>query len=147
MIIEHLSDHPDVISELADWYLSEWGPYYGHAGPGDAHADLEARRLRVPAGGPAPDPMSGLVAARLIAEHDMLPDPALIEATQGFPSEIARGLKPRIRSELRRTLLGPHCLGGLRFLRDSGLEASLVGGVHVDAARQVAALAAIAEHH
>ncbi len=46
MIIEHLSDHPDVISELADWYLSEWGPYYGHAGPGDAHADLEARRSR-----------------------------------------------------------------------------------------------------
>ena len=43
MIIEYLSDHPDTISELAGWYVSEWGPYYGDAGPGDARVDLEAR--------------------------------------------------------------------------------------------------------
>lgn len=46
MTIEYLSDHPDVISELADWYVSEWEPYYGQTGPGDAWADLEARRSR-----------------------------------------------------------------------------------------------------
>ncbi len=46
MIIEQLSDHPNVISELANWYVAEWGPYYGETGPGDARADLEARRSR-----------------------------------------------------------------------------------------------------
>ncbi len=43
MIIEHLSDHPDAISELAAWYVSEWKPYYGDTGPGDARLDLEQR--------------------------------------------------------------------------------------------------------
>lgn len=43
MIIERLSDHPEVIPTLAAWYLSEWEPYYGQAGPGIAQADLEAR--------------------------------------------------------------------------------------------------------
>jgi len=43
MKIELLADHPDVIPELARWYISQWGPYYGRNGPGDAHADLEAR--------------------------------------------------------------------------------------------------------
>ncbi|MGI9507121.1 MAG: GNAT family N-acetyltransferase [Geminicoccaceae bacterium] len=28
---------------LSAWYLSEWEPYYGRFGPGDARADLEAR--------------------------------------------------------------------------------------------------------
>ena len=46
MIIEHLADHPDAISELADWYVSEWRPYYGDTGPGDARVDLEARLSR-----------------------------------------------------------------------------------------------------
>ncbi len=48
MIIEHLSDHPDTISELAGWYVSEWRPYYGDTGPGDARVDLEAREKRCP---------------------------------------------------------------------------------------------------
>jgi GNAT superfamily N-acetyltransferase len=46
MIIEYLSDHPDAISELAGWYVSEWRPYYGDTGPGDARVDLEARLSR-----------------------------------------------------------------------------------------------------
>jgi len=46
MRIEHISDHPDVIAELANWYVSEWEPYYGDTGPGDARADLEARTSR-----------------------------------------------------------------------------------------------------
>ena len=43
MKIERLSDHPEVIPQLADWYLSEWDAYYGAAGPGDARADLQSR--------------------------------------------------------------------------------------------------------
>ena len=43
MKIEHLYDHPDAVSELARWYVSQWGPYYGDNGPGNARADLEAR--------------------------------------------------------------------------------------------------------
>ncbi len=43
MKIEYLSDHPDAISELVDWYISQWEPYYGNSGPGDARIDLESR--------------------------------------------------------------------------------------------------------
>jgi len=43
MIIEHLCDHREVITELAEWYIAVWPPYYGDTGPGDARADLEAR--------------------------------------------------------------------------------------------------------
>ncbi len=43
MIIDFLTNHPDVISELANWYRAEWEPYYGTKGQGDARADLEAR--------------------------------------------------------------------------------------------------------
>lgn len=43
MIVHRLFTHPEVIPTLADLYLSEWEPYYGEAGPGDALADLEAR--------------------------------------------------------------------------------------------------------
>jgi GNAT superfamily N-acetyltransferase len=32
-----------VIPTLTDWYQSEWEPYYGKDGPGDARADLESR--------------------------------------------------------------------------------------------------------
>jgi len=46
MIIEHLSDHSDTIPELVNWFTSEWEPYYGDTGAGDARADLEARLNR-----------------------------------------------------------------------------------------------------
>ena len=46
MKIEFLSDYPDTISQLVSWYISQWDPYYGVAGPGDARADLEARLNR-----------------------------------------------------------------------------------------------------
>ena len=42
-MIELISDHLEVIPTLTDWYQSEWEPYYGKAGPGDARADLESR--------------------------------------------------------------------------------------------------------
>ncbi len=46
MRIKRLIDHPDAISVLASWYVSEWEPYYGKAEPGDARADLVARLNR-----------------------------------------------------------------------------------------------------
>lgn len=46
MNIELLADYPESIPMLADWYISEWEPYYGVNGPGDARADLESRRNR-----------------------------------------------------------------------------------------------------
>lgn len=41
--IELLADHVEVIPTLAGWYRTEWAPYYGAGGPGDAHVDLESR--------------------------------------------------------------------------------------------------------
>ena len=43
MNIELLADHTDAIPTLSEWYKSEWEPYYGRRGPGDARADLELR--------------------------------------------------------------------------------------------------------
>ena len=52
MNIELLADHSESIPMLADWYESEWEPYYGVSGPGDARADLESRcnRDEIPIG-------------------------------------------------------------------------------------------------
>ena len=43
MNIEPLANHKTAIPMLSAWYLSEWEPYYGRRGPGDARADLESR--------------------------------------------------------------------------------------------------------
>lgn len=43
MQIDYLSDHPALIPVLADWYITEWEPYYGKDGPGNAEADLRGR--------------------------------------------------------------------------------------------------------
>lgn len=43
MKVALLTDHPEVLPTLADWYQQEWKPYYGVEGPGDAHADLRSR--------------------------------------------------------------------------------------------------------
>ena len=43
MAIELISDHLEVIPTLTEWYQSEWEPYYGKNGPGNARADLESR--------------------------------------------------------------------------------------------------------
>ena len=50
--IELLTDHTDAIATLADWYLSEWKPYYGAGGPGNARKDLVSRcnRGEIPIG-------------------------------------------------------------------------------------------------
>lgn len=46
MKIELLADHRDFIPALAEWYILEWGPFYGERGPGDALADLTSRSNR-----------------------------------------------------------------------------------------------------
>ncbi len=52
MVIEPISNHVHVIPTLVEWYQSEWKPYYGKDGPGDARADLVSRcnRDRLPLG-------------------------------------------------------------------------------------------------
>jgi len=52
MNIGLLADHTEAIATLAEWYLSEWEPYYGVHGPGDAWADLTSRcnREKIPIG-------------------------------------------------------------------------------------------------
>ena len=42
-MIERISNHISVIPTLVEWYQSEWKPYYGIDGPGDARVDLESR--------------------------------------------------------------------------------------------------------
>ncbi len=46
MKVELLDDHSESIPMLADWYVSEWAPYYGIDGPGDARTDLVSRTNR-----------------------------------------------------------------------------------------------------
>lgn len=52
MNIELLAEHAESIPKLVDWYASEWEPYYGTDGPGDALADLRSRcnRGEIPIG-------------------------------------------------------------------------------------------------
>jgi GNAT superfamily N-acetyltransferase len=47
-----LADHAGCIDDLAARYETEWAPYYGDSGPGDARADLASRcnRDRLPIG-------------------------------------------------------------------------------------------------
>ena len=47
MRIIHLVDMPEALPTLAEWFVSEWEPWYGPAGEGDALADLAACRSGV----------------------------------------------------------------------------------------------------
>jgi GNAT superfamily N-acetyltransferase len=40
--IEYLSDHPEVLPILKEWFETEWAAYYGPGGRGDAKGDLAA---------------------------------------------------------------------------------------------------------
>ncbi len=40
--IVHLADAPAAVPILTEWFIAEWGPYYGPDGPGDAETDLAA---------------------------------------------------------------------------------------------------------
>lgn len=79
MNIELLADHAESIPMLAGWYVSEWGPYYGKNGPGDACADLESRchRDEIPLG--------------LVAIED-----GAICGTAALDLDVATGLSPSV---------------------------------------------------
>ncbi len=131
MNIQLLADHAEVIPTLTDWYLSEWEPYYGLNGPGDARADLESRcnRDELPIGLVAieDDQVSGTAALDLDVTTNLTPSvvgllvepacrrrgiaTALLKATE----EIARQLGHR------RLYVSTTVLGGL--LNQLGWEA------------------------
>ncbi len=48
--IELLTDHPEALTTLKKLFESEWEPYYGAEGPGDAEADIKnsANRTELP---------------------------------------------------------------------------------------------------
>lgn len=48
--IELLADHPEATTVLKDLFESEWEPYYGTSGPGDAETDIKksANRTELP---------------------------------------------------------------------------------------------------
>lgn len=48
--IELLADHPEALPILKELFESEWEPYYGVAGPGDAETDIKnsANRTELP---------------------------------------------------------------------------------------------------
>ena len=50
--IEYLSDHPEVLPILKEWFETEWASYYGPGGRGDAEEDLVAyaNRAKLPVG-------------------------------------------------------------------------------------------------
>lgn len=77
MNIALLADHADAIPTIAEWYVDEWGPYYGPNGPGDATADLVSRcnRDAIPAGLVALDggQVVGVVALDLDAATNLTP--------------------------------------------------------------------------
>ncbi len=44
--IELLADNPEAIPILKELFESEWEPYYGEAGPGDAEKDIKGSNNR-----------------------------------------------------------------------------------------------------
>ncbi len=44
--VKYLASVPEALPMLVEWFIEEWEPYYGAAGPGDAEADLRASMNR-----------------------------------------------------------------------------------------------------
>ena len=107
MHIDYLSDHPELIPALADWYTTEWEPYYGKNGPGNAVADLRARcnRNRLPLG--------------LLAMDDRT-----LAATASLGFDVATGLVPSVIGLL---VAESH--------RGRGIAAALIDACRTEAAR------------
>ena len=97
MDIELLAKHSESIPKLVDWYMSEWEPYYGADGPGDAHADLRSRcnRDEIPI---------GLVA---VEDGEILGTAAIdVDAATGLiPSVVGLLVKPSQRRRGTATAL------------------------------------------
>jgi len=93
MEIKLLADHPESIPMLADFYVSEWEPYYAVKGPGDARADLESRcnRIEIPIGFVATENRAVIGTAAL----DLDPATGLAPSVVGLlvaPSQRGRGI-------------------------------------------------------
>lgn len=103
--------------------------------PMDGLADLSCGVLRTP-GDPterlAEDPLRALRAARLAAELQMTPDPALEKALPAFAGRLAQCAAERLRAEVERLLAQPSAAVGVALLRRSGLEAALFPGARAD---------------
>jgi len=140
MNIALLADHSDVIATLANWYLSEWEPYYGVNGPGDAWADLESRcnHAAIPIGLVAMegDQVQGIVALDLDVATNLTPSvvgllvgsehrgtgiaTALLESAEGLARRLGYS-----RVYISTTVLGDllvrmgwHLFGEAEFLND-----------------------------
>lgn len=78
-----LADFPEAIAPMAELFASEWGPYYGADGPGDAVADLHesCNRGRLPLALLAIDASGGAIGTAALKEQsigsDVAPGPWL----------------------------------------------------------------------
>lgn len=87
-------------------------------------ADLGRRVLRTPA---APevsfddDPLRILRAARFVAQLDLTPEPALIDAMRSRSGRLAIVSPERVRDELVKLLLAPDPVAGLELLVETGV--------------------------
>lgn len=111
----------------------------------DGAADLAAGKLRAVGSAAerlAEDPLRALRAARLVAELALAPDAELERAMAAQRSSLLLVAPERVRTELLRTLLGPHAAQGLALLRRTGLDVALAPGVRPDAPAVVGALPA-----
>ena len=140
MLIGKLSDHREVIPTLVEWFLSEWEPYYGADGPGDARADLESRcnRDAIPVGLVAieSDEVLGTVALDLDVSTNLTPSVVGLVVGQPFRRRgVATALLRAVEDLARRlgyrriyvstgalgallTRLGWEVRGDVRFLND-----------------------------
>lgn len=109
MHIELLVEHPESIPELAEWYLSEWEPYYGNDGPGDALADLRSRcnRAQIPIGFVAVEDGEALGTAALDLDAATRLTPSVVGLLVR-PSQRRRGVATALlgRAEALASTLG-----------------------------------------
>lgn len=130
-----LADKAEAIPELADLFISEWEPYYGATGPGDAMADLSrclnrhALPLAFVALGPKDDAIgTAALKERSVPSHAHLKPwlAALVVAPAARGRGVAGALAERIESAAKT--LGFSCLytamshAELRVLRRPGWE-------------------------
>ena len=92
--------------------------------------DLEARVLRV-LGGEGGDPYAAdalrpLRAARLATELGLRPDATTARLTRRFAPRVTRAAPERIWGELRRLVLAPRVVEGVRLADDLGLVAAVL---------------------
>jgi hypothetical protein len=124
-----------------------WRPATGDwCDPVGARQEHSAGRLGVTTRAPNPfdvAPRRYWIAGRLLAEHDLEPTPALLEAARAALEPNADRLPSGspARREITRILSAPHPARGLAFLRESGLTRLLVPGLRPEGESIVGSLA------